>query len=166
MRNAQGFIKKKNYHQATPVTRVIDGGEPMEFKSLFRFWRDQNQISGVGKSYSVGRGVAKVVSETFDPSSLHDNHALAAEMQMADDGSGTKEVFRVKEFDLIKVDGEDVGRFYSGGKLKTNFIFCCIVKLSQLQIVTWLFINTVRAKSSFIIGLGMSPVLTNKAPPQ
>ena len=45
MRNAQGFIKAKQYKPDTPVTRVIDGGEPAEFKTLFKNWRDAGEIT-------------------------------------------------------------------------------------------------------------------------
>jgi len=38
MKNAQGFIKDKKYPSTTQVTRVIDGGEPEEFKALFSQW--------------------------------------------------------------------------------------------------------------------------------
>jgi len=38
MKNAQGFIKDKKYPNTTQVTRVIDGGEPEEFKALFTHW--------------------------------------------------------------------------------------------------------------------------------
>lgn len=50
----QGFAKKKGYAHATPVTRVIDGGEPMEFKALFRSWKDKNQTVGLGKTNTRG----------------------------------------------------------------------------------------------------------------
>ena len=42
MNNAQSFIKTKSYPEHTQVTRVIDGAEPVEFKSLFRTWNDKN----------------------------------------------------------------------------------------------------------------------------
>ena len=45
MRNAQGFIKAKQLKPDTPVTRVIDGGEPSEFKTLFKMWKDVDEIS-------------------------------------------------------------------------------------------------------------------------
>ena len=45
MRNAQGFIKAKQLKPDTPVTRVIDGGEPSEFKTLFKAWRDAEEIT-------------------------------------------------------------------------------------------------------------------------
>lgn len=55
MRNAQGFIKKKNYPNHTQVTRVIDGGEPQEFKSLFNSWATPGASKGLGKTHSVGK---------------------------------------------------------------------------------------------------------------
>ena len=49
MRNGQGFIKAKQYRPDTPVTRVIDGGEPAEFKTLFKKWKDAGEITTFNK---------------------------------------------------------------------------------------------------------------------
>jgi hypothetical protein len=49
MRNAQGYVTKKGYPSNTLVTRVVDGGEPVEFKALFTSWKERNQTSGLGK---------------------------------------------------------------------------------------------------------------------
>ena len=49
MRNGQGFIKAKQYKPDTPVTRVIDGGEPAEFKTLFKNWKDAGEITTFSK---------------------------------------------------------------------------------------------------------------------
>lgn len=113
MRNAQGFIKKKGYSNSTPVTRVIDGGESNEFKSLFKSWRDKDATAGLGKKASVGK-VAQTIQTSFDASTLHDNHELAAQTQMVDDGSGKKEIWRVEDFDLKPVPPADYGKFFSG----------------------------------------------------
>lgn len=113
MRNAQGFIKKKNYGNATPVTRVIDGGEPNEFKSLFQSWRDKDATSGLGKKATIGQ-VAKTIQTSFDASTLHDHPDLAAHTQMVDDGTGKKEIWRVEDFDLKPVPSEKYGKFFSG----------------------------------------------------
>ena len=113
MRNAQGFIKKKGYPEHTRVTRIIDGGEPIEFKNLFKSWKDSNESKGFGSTFNVGK-IAKINPQKFDPSILHENHAMASETQMVDDGKGQKQVFRVKSFDLIEVPKEDFGKFYSG----------------------------------------------------
>ncbi|KAG1662657.1 Villin-1 [Nymphon striatum] len=113
MRNAQGFIKKKSYPNHTQVTRVIDGGEPHEFKSLFKSWTNPGASKGLGKTHSVGK-IARTVQTKFDAETLHQNTELAAETQMVDDGSGTKEVFRAENFELVPVDKSDYGSFYSG----------------------------------------------------
>ncbi len=57
MRNAQGFIKKKGYNAQTQVTRVVDHGEPSEFKSLFKGWKEKDQTVGMGKRHSGKRGI-------------------------------------------------------------------------------------------------------------
>jgi len=114
MRNAQGFIKKKNYNPHTQVTRVVDGGEPSEFKSLFKGWKDKDAAVGMGKRYTAGRGIAKVVQTKFDAATLHERPQVAAESRMVDDGKGAKEIFRVDNFDLLQVQEDDYGKFYSG----------------------------------------------------
>jgi len=52
IRNAQGYVIKKGYPSNTPVTRVVDGGEPIEFKALFTSWKEQNQTTGLGKQHT------------------------------------------------------------------------------------------------------------------
>uniref|UniRef100_T1IV90 HP domain-containing protein n=1 Tax=Strigamia maritima TaxID=126957 RepID=T1IV90_STRMM len=90
MRNAQGFIKKKGYPNHTQVTRVIDCGEPVEFKALFQGWKEVNQTSGLGKASTRGN-IAKTIQTKFDAATLHDSaQRLAAHTQMIDDGSGEK----------------------------------------------------------------------------
>lgn len=48
MRNAHGFVKKKGYPSHTAVTRVIDGGEPVDFKQLFVSWYNKDQTTAAG----------------------------------------------------------------------------------------------------------------------
>lgn len=39
-----------------PMTRVIDGGEPVEFKCLFKSWRERDQSVGLaGKRKSSSK---------------------------------------------------------------------------------------------------------------
>lgn len=52
MRNGQGFAKKKEYPPNTNVTRVLDGGEPAEFRTLFRDWKVRDQSVGFGRQAS------------------------------------------------------------------------------------------------------------------
>ena len=52
MRNAVGFLKKKDYPSDTKVTRVVEGAEPSDFKCLFRDWP---QPAPTGKVYTRSR---------------------------------------------------------------------------------------------------------------
>ena len=52
MRNAMGFLKKKNYPSHTMVTRVVEGAESSDFKCLFKEWP---QPVTLGKVYAQGR---------------------------------------------------------------------------------------------------------------
>ncbi len=114
MRNAQGFIKKKGYPAHTPVTRVIDGGEPAEFKSLFKTWKDKDASALTGRP-SFSRKISTTTVQTkFDANILHANPTIAAESGMLDDGTSVKEVFRVDHFDLVQVEEADFGQFHSG----------------------------------------------------
>ncbi|XP_067137397.1 villin-1-like [Centruroides vittatus] len=113
MRNAQGFIKKKGYPNHIQVTRVIDGGEPSEFKAQFRSWRDAVSTPAIGKQHNIGK-IAKTVQTKFDAATLHSNRQLAAQSQMVDDGMGSKEVFCVEQTDLIPLEAREHGKFYSG----------------------------------------------------
>jgi hypothetical protein len=55
MRNAHGFVKKKGYPSHTAVTRVIDGGEPVDFKQLFSSWRTKDQMTATGLMNQLNR---------------------------------------------------------------------------------------------------------------
>ncbi|XP_021948183.1 advillin isoform X2 [Folsomia candida] len=112
MRNAQGFIKKKGYPDHTQVTRVIDGGEPESFKSLFSAWKVKNETVGFGRQHSGGKGIAKISQSSFDATTLHEQPALAAKMKMIDDASGSKEVYKVHEFKLVEVPQQYQGSFF------------------------------------------------------
>lgn len=50
MRNAYGFVKKKNYASNTPVSRVVESGEPMEFKALFLNWVEKDTTLNINKT--------------------------------------------------------------------------------------------------------------------
>lgn len=112
MRNAQGFIRKKGYPDQTPVTRVIDGGEPEEFRSLFSSWKVKYEAVGFGRQHSANKGIAKITQTSFDATTLHEKPQLAAKLRMIDDGSGSREVFKVHEFKLVELPQDHHGRFF------------------------------------------------------
>lgn len=45
IRNAHGFIVKKSYPSHTHISRVVEGGEPTEFKALFLSWLEKDLVS-------------------------------------------------------------------------------------------------------------------------
>lgn len=146
MRNGQGFAKKKEYPVTTRVTRVIDGGEPAEFRSLFRDWKVREQTTGFGRqnsgvnisptliphrvslyirpqsSIAVGR-IAKVAPQKFDVTSLHSNPKAAAQSGMVDDGSGTKQVYRIVDRELSPVPVTEHGQFFAGDCYVINYSY-------------------------------------------
>ncbi|XP_059489810.1 villin-1-like [Neocloeon triangulifer] len=127
MRNAHGFVKKKGYPSHTAVTRVIDGGEPVDFKQLFTSWKNKDQTSPTGmlnKPNSTNR-IARSISTVFDATSLHERPQMAAETQLVDDGTGHQELWRVRKFGLETVDPKFEGIFFSGD--------CYILKYTYLN---------------------------------
>ncbi|KAJ8319925.1 hypothetical protein KUTeg_001512 [Tegillarca granosa] len=100
MRNALGFIKKKGLDASTPVSSVIDGGEPTDFKCLFKDWPIPKSSGQVYTKNKIA--------------TLHENKQLAAETQMYDDGTGTSQVWRIDSFDLVPVPAPEIGKFYAG----------------------------------------------------
>ncbi|XP_071440008.1 advillin-like [Hetaerina americana] len=117
MRNAHGFVRKKEYPSHTPVTRVIDGAEPLEFRSLFAKWKLPNTASPGSLFKSPTGRIARThsVAQKFDAMTMHEQTSVAAQMQMIDDGTnGKKLVWRVEEMALVPVPEESYGIFYEG----------------------------------------------------
>lgn len=95
IRNARGFVKKKKYPFQTPVVRVIDGYEPVEFMNLFSKWSDYFEQNGNCKS---GHILGK-----FDVLSLIDRPKVAADTQLIDDGSEKLSVYKIFNNNLLEI---------------------------------------------------------------
>ncbi|KAF2351874.1 Gelsolin-like domain [Trinorchestia longiramus] len=113
MRNALGFVAKKGYSQSTRTTRVIDGGEPPEFQSLFKNWKAKNEVKVFGVRPKINRQ-ASFAQPMFEAQTLHDRPEVAAATQMVDDGSGQKEIWRINKFNLEPVPEHAFGQFFMG----------------------------------------------------
>lgn len=99
VRNARGFVKKKDYSVTVPVTRAVEGQEPMEMKTLIRGW-------GQTKARPL------TLPSCFEPEYMTERPRMAAECQLVDDGSGEKTLWRVnQQSGMIEV--EDRGIYYA-----------------------------------------------------
>lgn len=99
VRNARGFVKKKNYSDGMPVARAAEGHEPAEMKALLRGWEP-----------SKTRPLTLPAS--FEPDYMNERPRMAAECQLVDDGSGERSLWRVEHKEgMVEVD--DRGIYYA-----------------------------------------------------
>lgn len=99
LRYARGFMIKKNYPTRFPVSRVMDGHEPVDFVSLFPHWNDNE--------------IARHVLEKFDALTLTQRPLLSAQMQLIDDGSGELKVYKIDRDDIHDIPRKFGHIFYT-----------------------------------------------------
>ncbi|XP_014467761.1 PREDICTED: villin-1 [Dinoponera quadriceps] len=99
VRNARGFVKKKNYSDGMPVARATEAHEPAEMKALLRGWES-----------SKTRPLTLPAS--FEPDYMNERPRMAAECQLVDDGSGERSLWRVEQKEGM-VDVDDRGIYYA-----------------------------------------------------
>ncbi|XP_041823352.1 adseverin [Melanotaenia boesemani] len=113
MKTAEGFIKQMGYPANTQIQVLPQGGETPMFKQFFLDWKDKDQSLGFGKVCVTGR-IAKIEQVDFDASKLHESCHMAAQYNMADDGSGDTQIWRVESSGRVPVDQKSYGQFYGG----------------------------------------------------
>ncbi|KAG7207595.1 hypothetical protein KM043_009218 [Ampulex compressa] len=99
VRNARGFVKKKNYSSGMPVARAIEGHEPTEMRAILRGWEPS-------------RTRPLTLPSNFEPDYMNERPRMAAECQLVDDGSGERTLWRVNQKEG-KVHVEDNGIYYA-----------------------------------------------------
>jgi len=109
MKMGVDFIKNKGYPNATPVVRLVEGGETPIFKQNFFLWAEKDASKG---PMAKGDG-KKFERKSFDARSMH-GKAQRETYIMPDDGKGTLEIWRVENFELADWPKEKYGEFYSG----------------------------------------------------
>lgn len=124
VRNARGFVKKKNYSNGVSVGRAIETSEPIEMKALVRGWEP-----------SKNRPLS--LPPSFEPDYMNERPRMAAECQLVDDGSGEKTLWRVTEKEGM-VQIEDKGIYYA----EACYVMCykygqgrkskCIVRIIEM----------------------------------
>jgi len=112
MRNAHGFVKKKGYPSHTQVSRVVDGGEPMEFKALFNSWVDREVTKPLVRTTS-SFGLTPTNFEKLDGSLLHSSPQIAAQEQLLDNGSGVATIWRLHDSKVSEVNEAIQNVFFS-----------------------------------------------------
>lgn len=144
MRNAYGFAKKKQYPNHTPVSRVVEHGEPVEFKALFLNWTDKDITAAkpqFNRTNSVNNNKTKPVATKLDAASLHATPSLAAETQLVDDGSGETVIWRVHQSQLIQVPNSLHGVFYGGDCYLIHYKYSAIGRESHV-LYYWLGLHS------------------------
>ncbi|XP_076243409.1 villin like protein quail [Calliopsis andreniformis] len=99
VRNARGFVKKKNYSNGVSVGRALEAYEPTEMKALVRGWE-------------ISKTRPLTLPPSFEPDYMNERPRMAAECQLVDDGSGERTLWRVnKKEGMVQI--EDKGIYYA-----------------------------------------------------
>uniref|UniRef100_W8C0S3 Villin-like protein quail n=1 Tax=Ceratitis capitata TaxID=7213 RepID=W8C0S3_CERCA len=93
MGNGRAFVKKKKYPYSTPVIRVVQGHEPIEFIRLFPSW--QTDATESIKPVST-------IFKRFDALTLSQRPKMAADTQLIDDGIGERKIYHVTKDKIIE----------------------------------------------------------------
>ena len=109
MGNATSFIKQKGYPDWTPISRIVEGGEPPLFKQNFVGWPDANAL----KPGAPGVVRNTFVKKAFDTKSMH-QQAAREQARLVDDGQGTLEVWRIEDREMVEWPRDKYGQFYGG----------------------------------------------------
>ncbi|XP_039279258.1 villin-1 isoform X2 [Nilaparvata lugens] len=143
MRNATGFVKKKQYPNHTPVSRVVEHAEPTEFKALFLNWQDKDTPAKplFNRTNSVNNNKPKPVATKLDAASLHATPSLAAETQLVDDGSGQLQVWRVHQSQLVATPPSQHGVFYGGDCYLVHYTYSAVSRQSHV-LYYWLGLHS------------------------
>lgn len=127
MKAAEGYLAKSDLPKWTNIMRVCEGCETTMFKQYFNTWQDPEDttISSLGRTYPAGS-----IAE-WDVSQLHaENHKLLARSGGAaigfypDNGTGSKEIYRIEDFELVPIEDENLyGKFFGGDSYVIRYTY-------------------------------------------
>lgn len=132
MNLANKYIEKNNYPKWIPVKRIIDQAEPPVFKSYFSVWTEPDDQLGMGKAYAVEEIAASLPNEDLSGGvgSLNRKRRVFFSKGvgkacgfMPDDGSGSYEIWRVENFDVVPVESSQHGIFFGGDSYIVKYIY-------------------------------------------
>ena len=116
MKSAESFLAQNELPKWTKIVRIVQNAETATFKQYFDTWSEpQEKSSGLSRMYSV-----EAIAE-WDVGSLHaeNSRRLAKSAGSAigfrpDDSTGTKEIFRIEDFEMVPLDEDKYGLFFGG----------------------------------------------------
>ena len=116
MKSAESFLAQNGLPKWTKIVRIVQNAETATFKQYFDIWSEpREKSSGLSRMYSKG-----AIAE-WDVGSLHaENSKRLAKSAgsaigfMPDDSTGTKEIFRIEDFDMVPLDEDKYGFFFGG----------------------------------------------------
>uniref|UniRef100_A0A1B0FIP6 HP domain-containing protein n=1 Tax=Glossina morsitans morsitans TaxID=37546 RepID=A0A1B0FIP6_GLOMM len=117
--NGRAFVKKKKYPYNTPVIRVTEGHEPMEFMRLFPSW-----LSDSGDSQFSLKPSPTVLGK-FDSLTLCQRPKMAADTQLIDDGTGERKIFRIVKDQVNEVTANKPAVFITTSSYVVQYSVVC-----------------------------------------
>ena len=111
MTHASEFVSSQGRPAFTQVVRVVETGEPAEFKALFKVWDPPFVMKGL--MTASGSGVAGAAEEKeIDIDALVSSTKKEETAMYPDDGE--VEIWSAENFDLVPYPKEKYGQFYGG----------------------------------------------------
>lgn len=112
---ATGFLASTGRPDWTPITRVVEGGEPNNFKAQFSNWSDVTNPSSRPK---LTKNTASSPSQSkVDVTALHTSQRhleTSTAKVITHRGGGELKVWRVENFKRAEVPKDNYGLFYAG----------------------------------------------------
>ena len=116
MKSAEAFLVKNGLPKWTKVKRIVQNAETATFKQYFNTWSEpEENVTCLGRTYPM-----EMIAE-WDVGSLHAENkrrlaksAGSAVGFMPDDSQGTKEIFRIEDFEMVPLDEDKYGFFFGG----------------------------------------------------
>jgi advillin len=110
---ATNYLKQNNRSLHTPITRVVHGGEPPVFTSLFKAWTTPKALDF---SRQQSQGVAITSQKTLDVGSLLASSRSEEDIGVDPKHEGKHEVkiWRIENMAKVEVPEAQYGNFYGG----------------------------------------------------
>ncbi|GLE02953.1 hypothetical protein PINS_up011832 [Pythium insidiosum] len=114
MNVATKYLEKNKRSLHTPITRVVEGGEPPVFKSLFKAWTPPKMLE-FGRQPSMG--IASASQRKLDV------NALVSSLQTSEDDIGADPnqagkhevtIWRIENMEKVEIPKSLYGQFYGG----------------------------------------------------